>query len=121
MAMGTAIVSTSLGVEGIEAVPGRDLLVEDQPEAFADAVNRLLAEPGLAARLRQAARRLAVQRYSWSGAAEALESFYRTILDETSRQFEPGRLGASVATAVTPERPEVRQRKAGSSWSQIFE
>ena len=45
MAMGKAIVSTTLGAEGIEAVPGRDLLVEDQPAAFADAVNRLLADP----------------------------------------------------------------------------
>jgi len=32
------------GPEGIEAVPGRDRLVEDQPAAFTDAVNRLLAE-----------------------------------------------------------------------------
>ena len=47
MAMGKAIVSTTLGAEGIEAVPGRDLLIEDQPAAFADAVNRLLAEPEL--------------------------------------------------------------------------
>jgi glycosyltransferase involved in cell wall biosynthesis len=81
MAMGKAIVSTTLGAEGIEAVPGRDLLVEDQPAAFADAVNRLLAEPDLAARIGQSARQLAVERYSWSGAARALEDFYRRILE----------------------------------------
>jgi glycosyltransferase involved in cell wall biosynthesis len=95
MAMGKAIVSTTLGVEGIEAVPGRDLLVEEQPGAFADAVNRLLAEPSLAARIGQSARQLAVQRYDWSGAARALESFYREILDGSLRQLpsEPGWLG----------------------------
>jgi glycosyltransferase involved in cell wall biosynthesis len=81
MAMGKAIVSTTLGAEGIEAVPGRDLLVEDKPSAFADSVNRLLADHDLAARIGQSARRLAVQRYSWSGAAEALEGFYRRILE----------------------------------------
>jgi glycosyltransferase involved in cell wall biosynthesis len=81
MAMGKAIVSTTLGAEGIEAVPGRDLLVEDQPAAFADAVNRLLAQPRLAARIGQSARQLAVERYAWSGAARALEGFYRQILD----------------------------------------
>ena len=81
MAMGKAIVSTTLGAEGIEAVPGRDLLIEDEPAAFADAVNRLLADPDLAARIGQSARRLAVQRYSWSGAAQALEGFYRRILE----------------------------------------
>jgi len=80
MAMGKAIVSTPLGAEGIKAVPGRDLLIEDQPEAFAEGVNRLLSDPALAARLGQSARRLAVERYSWSGAAQALEGFYREIL-----------------------------------------
>src|SRR6516164_3095287 len=80
MAVGKAIVSTTLGSEGIEAVPGRDLLIEDQPAAFADAVNRLLADPDLAMAIGQSARRLVVQRYSWSGAAQALEGFYRQIL-----------------------------------------
>ena len=81
MAMGKAIVSTTLGAEGIEAVPGRDLLIEDQPAAFADAVNRLLASPDLAERIGQSARQLAVERYSWSGAARSLEEFYRRVLE----------------------------------------
>jgi glycosyltransferase involved in cell wall biosynthesis len=80
MAMGKAIVSTKLGAEGIEAVSGRDLLIEDQPKAFADAVNRLLADPDLVARIGQSARQLAVQRYSWNSAAQKLEDFYRQIL-----------------------------------------
>ena len=84
MAMGKAIVSTTLGAEGIDAVAGRDLLVEDQPAAFADAVNRLMAQPGLAARIGQSARQLAVKRYAWSGAALALEGFYREILEARS-------------------------------------
>jgi glycosyltransferase involved in cell wall biosynthesis len=58
MAVGKAIVSATLGSEGIEAVPGRDILIEDQPAAFADAVNRLLADPNLA-------RRLASRRGDW--------------------------------------------------------
>jgi glycosyltransferase involved in cell wall biosynthesis len=84
MAMGKAVVSTTLGAEGIEAVPGRDLLIEDEPAAFADAVNRLLAEPGLAADIGQSARQLAVERYAWKGAARELEGFYRTILETGS-------------------------------------
>jgi glycosyltransferase involved in cell wall biosynthesis len=81
MAMGKAIVSTTLGAEGIEAVSGRDLVIEDQPAAFADAVNRLLAEPVVAMDIGQSARRLAVERYAWSAAAQALEGFYRRILE----------------------------------------
>jgi len=79
MAMGKAMVSTTLGAEGIEAMPGRDLLIEDQPSSFADAVNRLLAKPTESARIGQSARQLAEERYSWSGAARALESFYRQL------------------------------------------
>jgi glycosyltransferase involved in cell wall biosynthesis len=81
MAMGKAIVSTTLGAEGIEAVPGRDILIEDEPAGFADAVGRLLADPGLAARVGQSARQLAVTRYGWGEAAAALESFYRRIIE----------------------------------------
>jgi glycosyltransferase involved in cell wall biosynthesis len=81
MAMGKAIVSTTLGAEGIEAVPGRDLLIEDEPAAFAEAVSRLLAEPAIAARIGQSARQLAVESYAWSGAARALEGFHRRILE----------------------------------------
>jgi glycosyltransferase involved in cell wall biosynthesis len=84
MAMGKAIVSTTLGAEGIEAVPGRDILIEDEPAAFANAVGRLLSEPGLAARIGQSAQRLAVERYAWSGAAQALEDFYRRIVEAGS-------------------------------------
>jgi len=81
MAMSKAIVSTTLGAEGIEAVSGRDLLVEDEPTAFADAVSRLLANPDLAAHIGMSGRRLAEQRYTWKRAAQALEAFYRRILD----------------------------------------
>lgn len=82
LAMGKAIVSTTLGAEGIDAVAERDILIADQPEAFAAAVNRLLADPGLAARIGQSARQLATERYSWSRAAEALEAFYRSVIAE---------------------------------------
>jgi glycosyltransferase involved in cell wall biosynthesis len=81
MAMGKAIVSTTLGAEGIEAIQGRDILLEDEPPAFADAVNRLLAKPDLAARIGRSARRLTVERYGWSEAARTLERFYRQILE----------------------------------------
>jgi polysaccharide biosynthesis protein PslH len=84
MAMGKAIVSTALGAEGIEAVPGRDILIEDQPEAFAGAVERLLADPGLATRIGQSARQQAVARYAWSEAARDLERFFRRTLERSS-------------------------------------
>jgi glycosyltransferase involved in cell wall biosynthesis len=80
MAMGNAIVSTSIGAEGIDAEPGRELVIEDRPEAFADAVNALLSDPGRATAIGEAARRLAVERYSWSKAARTLEDFLREVV-----------------------------------------
>jgi len=82
MAMGKAIVSTSLGAEGIEAVNGRDILIADEPATFADAAGRLLNEPGLAAQIGNSARQLSEARYAWSSAARALESFFRQILQD---------------------------------------
>jgi glycosyltransferase involved in cell wall biosynthesis len=80
MAMGKAIVSTTLGAEGIKAIAQRDILIADQPTTFAHAVSRLLTDPVLAARIGQSARQLAEDQYAWSTAAQALESFYRRIL-----------------------------------------
>lgn len=80
MAMGLPIVSTRLGAEGIDAVADRELLIEDEPAKFAEAVIRVLKEPELAMRLGRAARKLAVERYSWAAAADRLEHFYRELL-----------------------------------------
>ena len=42
---------------------------------FAASAAQLLEDPSLAARLGRAARRLAVERYSWTAAAGALDEF----------------------------------------------
>ena len=68
-------------LRGSRPSPGAIILIEDEPAAFADAVNRLLADPSLAARIGQSARLVAVERYDWSGAAQALDGFYRRILE----------------------------------------
>lgn len=51
MAHGLPVVTSSIGAEGLAAVPGRDLLVEDRPDAFAAAVARVLADDELWSRL----------------------------------------------------------------------
>lgn len=88
MAMGKAIVSSTLGAEGIEAIPGRDILIADEPAAFAEAVSRLLNEPGLAAHIGNSARQLSDARYAWSSAARALESFFQQVLRDPRRGEE---------------------------------
>jgi len=71
MATGKALFSTMLVPRGSRPSRrrgGGDLPVEDQPAAFADAVNRLLAEPDLTVRIGQSARQLAADPYAWSRA-----------------------------------------------------
>jgi polysaccharide biosynthesis protein PslH len=84
MAMRKAIVSTALGAEGIDAIPGRDILIADSPGEFAASVVRLLEDPALAERLGRSARQLAVERYAWSAAALELERFCKELLKKRS-------------------------------------
>jgi glycosyltransferase involved in cell wall biosynthesis len=79
-AMGRPVVSTALGAEGLDGVAGRHLLIADDPAEFASAVLRVLGEPALASELGRAGRALAAERYSWSGAARALEGFFKQAL-----------------------------------------
>lgn len=65
LAMGLPVVTTSIGCEGIDAVNERDLLIADDPPAFADAVIRLLNDTKLRSMLGESGRRLVEQKYSW--------------------------------------------------------
>lgn len=73
MASGLPVVATTAAHRGLEAVPGRDLLVEDDPARFADAVVRLLRAPLARAVLGAAARRFVERHHSWRATAEAVE------------------------------------------------
>jgi glycosyltransferase involved in cell wall biosynthesis len=80
MAMGKAIVSTTLGAEGLDIVNGQNIVIADDAAGFADSVVRLLDEPSRAAEIGASARRLAVERYAWSSAATKLERLFRDLL-----------------------------------------
>ena len=80
MSMARPVVSTRLGAEGIEAEDGRQILLADEPAAFAQAVGRLLDDPALGERLGGAARALVQEHYSWEGAGRRLEAFYRELV-----------------------------------------
>jgi len=69
MSLGAAIVSTRLGAEGLPVEDGGDLLLADEPEAFAAAVVSLLEDPAQRARLGAAGRAKMVAHYGWDQAA----------------------------------------------------
>jgi len=65
MAMAKAMVSTSIGAEGLDVAGGRDLLIADNAPSFAAGILQLLRQPELRRTYEQNAAALAA-RYDWS-------------------------------------------------------
>jgi glycosyltransferase involved in cell wall biosynthesis len=72
-AAGRAVVSTTLGAEGLGAVDGEHLMLADDPDAFADAVLRLWNDAPSRARLGNAGRALYCERFTWPAAWKQLD------------------------------------------------
>ena len=77
MAMGKAIITTSVGIEGIECVFGKDILVADSREQFAEAVCKCLADETLKQSLSQNARKFVEQFNDVGKATALLTKFYK--------------------------------------------
>ena len=74
LAMGKAVVSTTVGAEGLPLVPGRHFVQADEPAEFANAVVALLRDPARRKALGSAGRRLVEERYSWSQVVREFEA-----------------------------------------------
>ena len=85
MAMGKAVVSTTVGAEGLPVTSGEHVVLADEPRAFAASVVGLMRNLESRARLEAAARALVVERYDWSAVAGELES---ALVDFALRQAQ---------------------------------
>jgi glycosyltransferase involved in cell wall biosynthesis len=65
MSMGRAVVSTTLGAEGIELTPERHLRLADEPVEFAARVVELLQSPGRRHELEKQGRELVCAKFDW--------------------------------------------------------
>lgn len=65
MALGTPVVSTTKGAEGLKVIHGENILIADRPKDFADECIRLLGDEILRERLTINARRLVETCYDW--------------------------------------------------------
>lgn len=63
--LGIAVISTSLGCQGIEVDHGENILIADTPESFAESVVMVLKHSGLRKRLGANGLGLAVAKYDW--------------------------------------------------------
>jgi glycosyltransferase involved in cell wall biosynthesis len=79
MAMGKAIVSTSVGSEGLNVSHRKDILLADNPQDFAQQVTNLLRNPRMRMTLEANATELA-QSYDWNLIKERQDFVYREVL-----------------------------------------
>jgi glycosyltransferase involved in cell wall biosynthesis len=79
-AMGAAVVSTTLGAEGLEGYHEDNILLADTPEAFAEAVLEVVASPDLQQSLGRRGRETATRLYDWDSYREGLVGQYLRLI-----------------------------------------
>jgi sugar transferase (PEP-CTERM/EpsH1 system associated) len=80
MAAAKAVVSTTVGAEGLPVTNGRDIMLADDPASFADSVVRLIRNESERRGLEYAARTLVAQHFDWSAVARDLEGALASTL-----------------------------------------
>ncbi len=86
-AMGKAVVSTSIGCEGLAAADGVNILIRDDPGDFADAVRSVLGDERLRRGLGEAGRATARRLYGWDVVGRQMIDAYRAVMNAPSRRL----------------------------------
>jgi sugar transferase (PEP-CTERM/EpsH1 system associated) len=89
MALRKAIVSTTVGAEGLAVINNRHLLLADDSDEFASAVLRLLENAGLRNRIGSAARELVENKFSWTAAANTVDRVISRLTSEQGDCYQP--------------------------------
>lgn len=76
MAMEKAIVSTSIGAEGIDHTNGENILLTDTPEEFCDAVVSVMSDAAVRGKLEQGGRALVEEKYDWQAVSSTLSDIF---------------------------------------------
>ncbi|MCG3167315.1 MAG: hypothetical protein POELPBGB_03104 [Bacteroidia bacterium] len=79
MALGKAIISTTVGAEGIEAKDGETILIADTPEQFVQQIGKCINNPEWYNRIAVEARKLALKNYDYKEVAKKLTTFYKQL------------------------------------------
>jgi glycosyltransferase involved in cell wall biosynthesis len=85
MATGKAVVSTSVGAEGLDVQHGQDIVLADAPVAFAEAVTALLQDVALRRSYERAAAALAAK-YDWTAIGDKFGQVLETVAGTQSRE-----------------------------------
>ncbi|MFZ0335122.1 MAG: glycosyltransferase [Candidatus Acidiferrales bacterium] len=86
MAMGKAVVSTTIGAEGLPVTHGKNVLLADEPDDFANQVTGLLQNEPRRHELGSAARDLVEQHYSWERVAGDCEAIFNRVVEQYAQK-----------------------------------
>ncbi len=107
LSMGKATVTTSVGGEGLPLVDGRDVVIADHPDDFAEQVAALILDPVRRRQLGEAGRELVVRRYGWPRVAKEFDLLCQTACMRRSPASAPtGRDDLSPGHHKGSQRPD---------------
>ncbi len=81
MATGTPVITTPLGLEGIDATDGKDILVAQTPEEFMQKIHAILEDKKTYLTFARHARHLIEQKYTWATIGKTLENIYNSTVE----------------------------------------
>jgi glycosyltransferase involved in cell wall biosynthesis len=106
MAMGQCIVSTTIGAEGLPVRHGKEILLADSPEDFADSIIKVLTDEQLALDLKMAAAALVRAHFGWDRIADYFAEICQRVHLATSAgeaSVEPGTVLIGRGTMVSED------------------
>lgn len=95
MSMAKAVVSTTIGAEGLPVESGKDILLADPPQNFAESVVTLLHDQSLRQRIGNAARQLVESKFSWKSVAAEFEAAISLCVPNSSQLQESAPVAAN--------------------------
>lgn len=87
LAAGKAVVSTSIGAEGLGLTSGREMRIADSSDDFASQVSELLASKETRRRLGAAGRKRVVEQYGWDGISRVLEGVWQKVAQNSGAKM----------------------------------
>ena len=80
MSMERVVVTTSIGAEGIRAENGKNIIIADTPEEFANKIVYLLQNPSAAKKIGRAAREVIEKYYDWKIIGKKMDQVYADMI-----------------------------------------
>jgi sugar transferase (PEP-CTERM/EpsH1 system associated) len=77
LAQKKAVVSTTVGAEGLPLADGREILIRDDPDDFADTVSKLIEDDDLLAKIASGGHSLVTRKYNWKEVAKSFATALR--------------------------------------------